>query len=107
MGNIRAQVAPAATTETDLYEVSSGMELIESSLTVCNRGSTDTTFSIRTALLGAAYNTAQDTYKDAELPAHATFVRTIGVTLIATDVIRVEAGNGNVTFQLYGREKAL
>ena len=43
-------------------------------------------------------------YYDITLAGNDTFIATIGVTLAATDVIRVYSGNSNLTFQLFGTQ---
>ena len=99
---IIAQSAPGATTSTDLYTVPALTSVVASSIIVCNRGATNTTFRISLAPLGAVIGNSQYLYYDVPLSKNNTFIATIGITLATTDVVRVYAGNGNLTFTLLG-----
>lgn len=101
---ILGQSAPAATTLTDLYTVPALTQTVASSVVVCNRGGTSTTFRISLAPAGAADAVSQYTYYDVVIPKNDTFVATIGITLATTDKVRVYAGNANLTFTLLGVE---
>ena len=107
MAYINKQSAPAATTLTDLYTVPASTQTVVTSVIVVNRGATSTTFRISLAPLGAADATSQYLYYDLTIAANDTFVATIGVTLIATDKMRVYAGNANLTFTVVGNEEAV
>jgi len=98
------QSAPAATTETDLYTVPAATEAVISSLVVCNRGATPTTFRMYVRVGGAAVDNKQYLYYDIDINQKDTFIGTIGITLAATDVITVYAGNANLSFNLFGVE---
>jgi hypothetical protein len=102
---VLGQVSPSATTETDLYAVPAFTATVASSATVCNRGGTDTTFRMSIAVGGGATATKDYLYYDVILAAADTFIATIGMTLAATDVVRVYAGNGNLSFSLFGVER--
>jgi hypothetical protein len=107
MGNvykILGQSSPSATTETDLYTVPSATSAVCSSLSVCNRGSSQTTFRISISEAGAATSNKDYLYYDVTLAGNDTFIATIGVTLATTDVIRVYSGNSNLSFQVWGTE---
>jgi len=101
---VLGQLAPSATTLTDLYTVPSSTVAMISSIAVCNRGGTDTTFRIAVSPGGAAIANAHYVYYDLALLANDSFMATIGITLAATDVVRVFAGNGNLSFSLFGVE---
>ena len=103
---VLGQVAPSATTEDDLYTVPALTEAVGSSIIICNRGGSATTFRVSISLLGGATTNADYLYYDVAIPANDTFIATIGVTLSAGNVVRVYAGNGNLTFSLYGSEIA-
>ena len=100
--NIIAQSAPLATTLTDLYTVPASTQVVISSIVICNRGSTNTTFRISLAPLGAVDATSQYLYYDVPLSKNNTFIATIGITLTATDIVRMYAGNANCTFTILG-----
>ena len=101
---ILGQVSPSATTETALYAVPVATSAVCSSLSICNRGATQTTFRVSVSPLGAATANKDYLYYDVTLAGNDTFIATIGVTLATTDVIRVYSGNASLSFQLFGTE---
>lgn len=103
---ILGQSAPAATTETALYTVPAATEAIVSSITVCNRSATAATFRIYVAANGAATANAQYLVYDASLSGNAATAFTLGITLDASDVIRVYASTANLSFNAFGTEIA-
>jgi hypothetical protein len=100
--SIIAQSAPSATSLTDLYTVPIVTQVVASSIVVCNRGITNTTFRISLSPLGVADANSQYLYYDVPLSKNNTFIATIGITLTATDKVRVYSGNANLTFTLLG-----
>lgn len=101
---ILGQAAPNATSETVLYTVPAARETIVSSITVCNRGAAETTFRISFSVAGAGTTAKDYIYYELLLSGGDTFIATIGGTLAATDVIRVYAGNANLSFTAFGDE---
>ena len=101
---ILAQSNPAETTSTNLYTVPSLTNATVSSITVCNRSTTPTTFRISVAIAGAVLADTQYIYFDQAIDGNSTFVATIGITLNATDVVRVFAGAATLTFIAFGVE---
>ena len=99
---IIAQAAPGATTNTDLYTVPSGTELVGSTLYICNRGATATTFRVALRPDGATITDAMYIAYDTPVAANDTTLVTAGLTLDATDIITVFAGNANLSFNLSG-----
>lgn len=107
MGNvykILGQNSPSATTETDLYTVPSATSTVCSSISICNRGATQTTFRISISAVGAATSNKDYLYYDVILAGNDTFIATIGVTLATTDKIRIYSGNSSLSFQVWGTE---
>jgi hypothetical protein len=98
------QSNPVATTETALYTVPAATSTIASSVIVCNRSTVLSTFRISIAIGGASTTNKDYIYYDLPIGANDTFIATIGVTLAATDVVRVYASNTNLSFSLYGSE---
>jgi hypothetical protein len=98
------QVAPLAITETDLYTVPGATSSVASSIIVCNRGGTSTTFRVSVSVAGGATANKDFIYYDVVIPANDTFIATIGVTMAATDKMRVYAGNANLSFSLWGTQ---
>lgn len=101
---ILGQLNPAATTLTALYTVPGATQVVESTLFVCNQGAAASTFRLSTSQNGAADDPKQYVYYDVAIAGNDTFARTVGVTLGAGDVVRVYAGNGNLSFNMYGVE---
>ena len=100
---ILGQNSPAATTLTDLYTVPASTQTIGSSLVVTNRAGA-TTYRVSIAKAGAADAVAQYIAYDNALAANDTETIKIGITLGATDVVRVYSGTGSVSFSLFGVE---
>jgi len=102
---VLGQSNPLATTLTDLYTVPASHEAVSSSIVVCNRSSTATSFRISVAIAGAADSDEQYIYYDLEIAGNDTFIATIGMTLQATDKVRVYAADATLSFNLYGNER--
>lgn len=103
---ILGQAAPNATTETDLYTVPAATETIVSTLVVANRSSSDATFRISVSPDGAATANSQYIAYDVSCGGNGINAFTFGLTLNATDKIRVYASSANLTFSLFGTEIA-
>lgn len=101
---ILGQSAPAATTETALYTVPAATEAIISTITVCNRAATSATFRIYVAADGAATANAQYLIYDSSINANTTAAFTLGITVNASDVIRIYASTANLSFNAFGTE---
>lgn len=101
---VLGQAAPAATTDTDLYTVPAGKSTVCSTLSICNRGATSATYRVAIRPSGAAIANTHYLFYDASLPAKATDLATIGLTLAATDVVTVYASTADLTFSLFGDE---
>ena len=100
---ILGQSAPAATTLTDLYTVSAATECIGSSIVVCNRSSL-TSFRVSVAPAGAADDPKHYLFYDTTIAANDTKPFTLGITLAASDVVRVYNTLATVSFTLFGTE---
>jgi hypothetical protein len=101
---VLGQSSPSATTETDLYTVPSATSTVASSVIVCNRSAVLSTFRISIAVGGGATSNKDYIYYDLPIGANDTFIATIGVTLSATDKVKVYSSNTNLSFSLYGSE---
>lgn len=101
---VLGQSAPAATTDTDVYTVPSATETVASTVFVCNRGSSATTYRISVRPAGAASANQHFIAFDASINANDAIAITVGMTLAATDVVTVFAGNGDLSFNLFGSE---
>jgi hypothetical protein len=101
---VLGQVNPAATTLTTLYTVPAATTTVCSTLVICEKGGAAATFRLSVAVAGAADNAKQYLFYDAALTANETKAVTIGITLGATDVVKVYASTVNVVFNLFGAE---
>ena len=101
---VLGQVAPVATTLTTLYTVPGATSTVVSSLTVCNRSATATSFRVAVRPAGAAISNEHYLYYDVTIAGNDTFVATIGISLEATDVISVYATLSTLSFSAYGQE---
>jgi hypothetical protein len=101
---ILGQSNPAATTLTTAYTVPAATQAIVSTLSVCNTGSTATTYRIAVRPAGASVAKQHYVAYDVAIPANDTATLTLGVTLAATDVVSVYAGSADVAFHAYGVE---
>ena len=100
------QAAPAATTSTDLYTVPAATSAIVSTITIANRAATDATFRISQSLTGAALANKDYLIYDATIPASGFITLTLGITMAATDKLRVYASSANISFNAFGTEIA-
>ena len=103
---VLAQAATSATTNTDLLTVGSAKEVVISTLVVCNRGATATTFRIAVRPNGAAIANSHYIAYDVTVAANDSTNLTLGITMDASDVLTVYAGNANLTFAAFGSEIA-
>ena len=101
---ILGQVAPAATTETDLYTVAASTQTIVSSIIVTNRGTTSATYRISVSNDGAATATKDYIVYDSTINANSLVALTLGITINALDKIRVYASTANISVNAFGSE---
>jgi hypothetical protein len=101
---VLGQSSPSATTETLLYTVPGSTSTVGSSIMVCNRGTSGATFRVSISKAGAATTNKDYLYYNVPITIGDTFVATIGITLAATDVVRVYATTADLSFNLFGSE---
>ena len=101
---VLGQSAPLVTTLTDLYTVPAATTTVVSSIVVCNRSSTATSFRVAVRPAGAVISNEMYIYYDVTIAGNDTFVATIGVSLGATDVVSVYATLATLSFSAYGQE---
>ena len=102
---VLGQVDPLAATLTDGYTVPALTEAIVSSITIANRSAVATTFRISVAVAGAVDSNEQYIAYDVAIGANEMKSLTLGLTLAATDVVRVLATLATVSFNIFGVEK--
>ena len=98
------QVAPAAAALTTLYAVPAATSAVCSTLSVCNQGAVSTDVRVAVRPAGAAIAAQHYLVYGAFVAANDTLFLTLGITLAATDVVSVYAGDATVSFCLFGSE---
>jgi hypothetical protein len=101
---VLGQQNPAATTATTLYTVPSSTSAIASTLNICNLSASNVTVRVAVCPAGAALANVHYLTYDTNLPANDSIAMTLGITLATTDVVKVYANTGNVSFSLFGTE---
>lgn len=101
---VLGQREAAVTTEENLYTVPASTQAVCSTLSICNRAATASTFRVRIRINGAAVHDQQFVCYDAPIAGNDTLLLTFGATLNAGDLVDVYSSSGNVTFQLFGSE---
>jgi hypothetical protein len=102
MALFNAQSTPSAATLTTLYTVPVATSAAISSIVVCNRSVTPTTFRVAIRSLGAAIADQMYLYYDQAIDGNSTFIATIGPTLVATDIVSVYATLATLSFNVFG-----
>ncbi len=103
---VLGQSDPSATTLTTIYTVPASTEAIISSLTICNRSGTATSFRIAMSPGGGAVANEDYIYYDLPISGNDTFIATIGPTLEAASILRIYATLATLSFNVYGTEIA-
>ena len=98
------QVAPLAATLTTLYTVPASTSTSVSSISVCNRSATDTSFRVAVRPAGASISDEHYLYYDVAIPGNDTFIATVGISLATTSVISVYSTLASCSFSVWGQE---
>lgn len=94
-----------STTLSPLYTVPAATQATISSIVVCNRTGSTRNFRVSVAVAGATDDVKQYLYYGVVLTKNSTYTATLGITLGATDVVRVYAdANSSLSFSLFGVE---
>ena len=101
---VLGQSSPGAASQTTLYTVPASTSTVCSSIVVCNRSATATSFRIAVQPAGAGLSNQHYLYYDVTLAGNDTFIATIGITLATTDVVSVYATLATLSFNLFGQE---
>ena len=101
---VLAQSAPAATTSTDILTVGAAKSAVGSTLVVCNRGTSASTYRVAVRPAGATLANQHYIVYDAPVLAKDTVALSIGMTFATTDVLTVYASTANLSFTLFGTE---
>jgi hypothetical protein len=102
---ILAQSSPVATTPTLLYgPVGAGIQTVVSTIAICNRGNTSSTYRISVRENGAADSSKQYLVFDTTIPSTSTITYTLGITLKTGDAIYVLSSTNFLSFNAFGSE---
>ena len=101
---VLGQNAPSANTLTTLYTVPAGNSAVLSTISICNQYTGNANVSIAICPANTSATTAQYIVNTATIVPYYTIFLTLGVTLAATDTIRVNADQANVAFGAFGSE---
>jgi hypothetical protein len=101
---VLGQSNPSATTATTLYTVPSSTQVVCSTLTIANIGTAATTYRVAVRPAGATLANQHYLAYDVAIAGNDTVCLTLGISLAATDVVTVYAGNANLAFSLFGCE---
>lgn len=101
---VLGQSAPSATTATTLYTVPASTQVVVSTITVANRGSTSGSFRIAVRPNAEALVNKHYLVYDAPINSVTTIALTLGITIDAADVLEVYASSANFSFNAFGTE---
>ena len=101
---VLGQANPAATTLTALYTVPAATSVTASTLVICNRTAGTLLARVAVAVAGAGDSLEQYIFYDVKILKNDSVFATIGLTLAATDVVRVYTDGVGLSFSLYGVE---
>jgi hypothetical protein len=101
---VLGQSNPAANTLTTLYAVPSSNAAVVSTMSICNQGAANANISIAIAQANTSVTATQYIVKDALITTNDTIFLTLGVTMAATDTIRINSTNANTSFAAFGSE---
>lgn len=99
-----AQQMPAAGTLTDLFAVAAGKTSVLSSLVMCNQGDATARVCVSVAPGGVAHDPKHYLACMLVIPARQSNVWTIGITMSALTVLRVQSDTGAVSFSAFRDE---
>lgn len=101
---VLGQSAPSAATSTTVYTCPASTQTIVSSIVVCNRSSTATAFRVSVDVNGAGDTDADYLAYDMPIGGNESIALGHGVTIDASDLIRVYATLATLTFSVFGQE---
>jgi hypothetical protein len=101
---VLGQLSPAANTLGNVYTVPSATSAVISTITVCNQTASNASYSIAVAPSSAADNTAHYIIRGGVVPAADSIGITLGITIGATDQVRVNTNSTSISFNIFGSE---
>lgn len=101
---VLGQSAPGAATATTLYTCPASTQTVVSTISVCNRDATASSFRIAIRPDGATLANQHYLCYDTPIAANDTVGLTLGVTMDASDIITVYGTSANISFSAFGSE---
>jgi hypothetical protein len=101
---VLGQQNPAAATTTTLYTVPAANSAVVSTVNICNLSTTGSTFRLAVSPSGATLSNTHFLAYDIPIAGQDSISLTVGMSLAATDVVRVYANNTSVSFTAFGSE---
>lgn len=101
---VLGQQNPSATTLTTAYTVPGATSTVVSTVVVCNRSSTATSFRLAVRPAGAAISNEHYICYDVAIAGNETKTLTLGLSLATTDVVSVYATLATLSFNIFGVE---
>jgi hypothetical protein len=102
---ILAQSSPVSNTPTLLYgPVGAGVQTVVSTIAICNRGASASTYRLSVRENGAADSAKQYLVFDSTIPAASTITYTLGITLRTGDAVYAFSSTNNLSFNAFGSE---
>jgi len=99
------QLDLTTTSLTDLYTVPSATETVVSTVIIANRSASSTTFRLAIRVDGDAISNQHYLAYDVPVAANDSTTLTLGITMVATDVMTVSAGDANaLSVNAFGAE---
>ena len=99
------QVDLTTTSLTDLVTVGAGKEVIISTVIIANRNAAATTFRLAIRVDGDAISNQHYIAYDVPVAANDSTTLTLGITMLATDVMTVSAGDADrLSINAFGAE---
>ena len=99
------QLDLTTTSLTDLYTVPSGTETVVSTVIIANRSASATSFRLAIRVDGDAISNQHYIAYDVPVAANDSTTLTLGIALLATDVITVSAEDANaLSINAFGAE---
>ena len=101
---VLGQSAPSATTNTDIYTVPVGTNVIISTIVVTNRGSSAAFFRLAVRPDGASLANQHYLAYDVPIVATDATTLTLGITMDAGDVLTAYGSSADLSFNVFGSE---
>ena len=101
---VLGQLLPSANTLSNVYTVPAGNSVVVSTITVCNVGAANATFSLAVQPSGAAINNKHYIAYNTTTTSYDTITLPLGLGLSANDVISANVNVSNVAIGVFGSE---